>query len=173
MLWKIIKSYPIISPKGEAQGSVRALPRGSGPFPQTRRSRHLPCSSSPSHQPQRSNENLDPPVLWTRQAGVSDRRVKARAGEGIALCREGGRMGPLLWSQDGPRSLEETAEGSRAATPKSPATAPTAWRQRHSPVTPREKQAPEVEGACVSQHPMPACHDVHTLGKRRSKRSGN
>lgn len=27
-------------------------------------------------------------------------------------------MGPLLWSQDGPRSLEETAEGSRAATPR-------------------------------------------------------
>nr|KAF6330240.1 hypothetical protein mMyoMyo1_012242 [Myotis myotis] len=54
---------------GATQGSARALPPGSGPFSQTRRSSHHPCSSTPSHRGQKSKENLHPRVLWTQQAG--------------------------------------------------------------------------------------------------------
>lgn len=78
-------------------------------------------------------------------------------------------MGLLLWSRDSPRSLKETAEG---RDPKSPVTLHSVEAETVS-VTPKEKQAREVQRACISQHPQLACHEVHTLGKRRSERSGN
>lgn len=78
-----------------------------------------------------------------------------------------GRMGSLLWSRDSPRSLKETAEG---RDPKSPGTAPTAWRWTHIPITLKEKQAREVQRTASPGTPMLVCHEVHTLGKRRSRR---
>lgn len=50
-------------------------------------------------------------------------------------------MGLLLWSQDSPRSLKETAEG---RDPKSPVTLHSVEAETIS-VTPKEKQAREVQ----------------------------
>lgn len=54
------------------------------------------------------------------------------------------QAGGQLWSQDSPRSLKETAEGSRAGTPRVQSLPHSVEAETH-PVTPKVKQAREVQ----------------------------
>lgn len=82
-------------------------------------------------------------------------------------------MGPLLWSQDSPRSLKETAEGSRAGTPRAQLLPPQRGGGDTSPSLPRRSRPRRYSEPASPSTPSLACHEIHTLRKRRSKRLGN